>query len=292
MKLINRLLTVMSIIMLCLIAGNVLMLSNMKSVIETGSAVSDWMSMAVAVSLIVVGLFHLLGIISLIRQFRYFRNDNFMRAAAFVIGFLSLFLLASDVTMLSDIGNEYLSGHDTSGEWRMVFAEHFIHALFAVLLLIQCVASSRLLSENSKTTTAVKDEALFLTVNQIGIISAILGLICLYLLNWSQVPQTCQSGLLFLLYILFLIPYVLTAACWFFTKRKERPSEWYDEKQFTDVSRGAFFTLIITVLITIVFYFLSSFKIVNTGTALWFPEYLFLTLLLFSGSTLYLSKKA
>lgn len=204
MKLKNRLSTIMSIVMLGLIAGNILMLSNMKSIIEAGYTVRDSMSMAVAVALIVIGLFHLLGLLSLIGQFRYFKNDDLIRAAAFVIGFLSLFLLAVDVMMLSDIGNEYMAGHDISGEWRMVFAGHVVHALFAVLLLIQSVTANKLLITNSKTTAVVKDEALFLTVNQIGIISSVLGFVCLFLPGMLGVPLAYQNGLLFLLCIVFL----------------------------------------------------------------------------------------
>ena len=292
MKLINRLSMIMSIVMLCLIAGNILMLSDMKATLEAGSTVSDWISMAMAASLIVIGLLNLFVIISLIRQFQYLRSDNFMRAAAFVIGFISLFLLAVDIMMLSEIGHEYMVGHNISGEWQMVFAGQIVHALFAVLLLIQCAATNKLLSKKMKTTVAIKDEALFLTVNQIGIISSVLGFICLFLPGWLGVPQAYQNGLLFLLCVVFLIPYGLSAAHWFLTKRKEKPTEWYDEKQITDISRGALFTLVTTVFITIIFYFLSSVKVINISTALWYPEYLFLTLLLFSGSTLYLSKRA
>lgn len=292
MKLINRLSTVMSIVMLCLTAGSVLILSNMKSVIEAGSAVDNWVGMAVAAFIIVIGLFHLFGIFSLIRQFSHFRNDGFLRAAAFVVGFLSLFLLVVDVMMLRDIGNEYMSGHDISGEWHMVFAGHIVHALFALLLLIQCAAAGKLLSKNFKTTAAVKDEALFLTVNQIGIISSVLGFVCVFFPGLIGVPQAYQNGLLFLLCIVFLIPYGLAAVYWFFTKRKEKPTEWYDEKQFADVTRGALFTLVFTVFITIAIYFFSSVKVIDISTALWFPQYLFLTLLLFSGRILSLSIRA
>ncbi len=292
MKLINRLSTVMSIIMLCLIAGNILMLSDMKTAIQTGSAIQDWMSSAVAASLIVVGVAHLFAILNLFKQFWHFRNDSFMRAATFVIGFFSFFLLAVDAMMLSDIGHEYMVGHDISGEWKMVFAGHAIHVLFAVLILIQCAVTGRMLSIHTKITVAMKDEALFLTVNQIGIISAILGFICLFLPGFFGVPKPYLSSLLFLLCVVLLIPYGLVAGYWFFSKRKEKPTEWYDEKQFTDISRGALFTLLLTVFITIIFYFLLYLRIIDINIQFWLPEYLFLTLLFFSSSSLYMSKRA
>lgn len=292
MKRINRISIIMSILVLGLLAGNILMLSDIKTAIESGTAIQEWMGQAVAAFLIVIGLVHIFGVLNLAAQFHHFKNDNLLRAAAFVMGFLSLFVLAVDVTMLSDIGHEYRAGFDSSGEWQIVFAGHAVHALFTVLLLIQCTASNRALAENTNTIVVVKDEALFLTVNQIGIISAILGFVCSFLLIWSDVPHLYLNGLLFMFCIVFLIPYGLAAAYWFFTKRKEKPADWYDEKQFADISRGALATLLLTVFITIIFYFFISLKIVVINTQLWFPLYLLLTLLLFSGSTLYLSKKA
>lgn len=292
MKLINRISIVIGIFMLCLIVGNILMLSAMKTALENGSDVQDWMSLAVAASLIVVGVAHLFAILNLFKQFWHFRNDSFMRAATVVIGFFSLFLLAVEVMMLSDIGHEYMVGHDISGEWKMVFAGHAIHVLFVVLILIQCAATGRMLSMHTKTTVAMKDEALFLTVNQIGIISAILGFICLFLPGWFGVPKIYLNSLLFLLCVVLLIPYGLAAGCWFFSKRKEKPEDWYDEKQFSDISRGALFTLLLNVFITIIFYFLLYLRIIDINIQFWLSEYLFLTLLFFSSSSLYMSKRA
>ncbi len=292
MKMINRISIIMSLASLGLLAGNIFMLSDIKSAIESGAAIQERMGATVAAFLIIIGLAHIVGLFTLVAQFHHFKEDNLVRAIAFVVGFLSLFLLAADVMMLSDIGHEYKVGFDTSGEWQIVFAGHAVHILFTVLLLIQCAASNAALAKNTGTIIAKKDEALFLTVNQIGIISAVLGFVCLFLLTWSGVSQSYLNGLFFMICIIFLIPYGLAAAYWFFTKRKEKPIDWYDEKQFSDISRGALATLLLTVFITIVFYSFLSLKIVVINTQLWFPLYLLLTLLLFSGSTLYLSKRA
>jgi hypothetical protein len=292
MKRINNFLIMISIIMLILILGNILMLSSMKATIELGSSIKEWRGMVVAAFLIIIGLSHLLGLINLVLQYRYFRNENFMRAATFVIGIFSMFLLAVDVTMLNDIGHEYMFGYDISEEWQIVFSGHAVHVLFAVSLLFQTVTGNRVLRMSSKTTVPVKDESLFLTVHQIGIISAVLGLINIIILSKSGVPQKYFSGLLFVLCMVFLISYGLAATYWLFTKRKDKPTEWYDEKQFVDISRGALITLVFSVLVNIVFYFLTSCKIIDSCTDIWFPSYILLTLLVFSGSTLFLSKKA
>lgn len=292
MKLMNRISIIVSIVALGLLAGNIGMFLDIKDAIETGAAIREWMGAAVAAFLIAIGLAHIFGLLDLAAQFRHFKRDSLVRAAVFVLGFLSLFLLAVDVTMLSDIGHEYRSGFDVSGEWRIVFTGHVFHALFLVLLLIQCAVSNRALAKNANPAAAVKDEALFLTINQIGVISAVLGFVCLFLLTGSGMPPQYRNGLFFLLCIVFLVPYAVAAAYWFFTKRTVKPGDWYDEKQYADISRGALATLLLTVLITIVFYSLLALGIINVDAQLWFPLYLLFTLLFFSGSTLYLNKRA
>ncbi len=290
MRRFNHISIILSIVMLSLITGNILILSDLQAATADGLVTAEWMGWAVAVILIVSGLIHIFGLTNLAAQFKHFRNDKLLRSAAFVIGFLSLFFIAADTMMLSDIGHEYLFGMDVSGEWRIVFTGQAIHILFAVLLLIQCTAAGRILKKKKAAVAVVKDESLFLTVNQIGVISSILGLICLLVLLGSGLPQTNIAVLSFFLYIVFLVPYGLAAACWFFTKRKEKPAEWYDEKQFADITRGALITLLLTTLLFIVFYFLSSFEIMSVPAQLLFPIYLFFSLLIFSGSTLYLNK--
>ncbi len=292
MKRINCFLIVISVIMLGLISGNTLMLSYIKDLIEIEVIIPEWMGGTVAAFLIIIALFHLLGLIGLVLQFKYFKRDSILTATAFVIGIFSLFLLAVDVVMLHDIGNEYMFSHNIAGEWKIVFMGHFIHGLFGLFLLIQSIAVSRRFSKYAESRPAIKDESVFLVVHQIGIVSAVLGFLCIILLNRSGVSQEYLRGLLFLSSIVILIPYGLAAVYWIFTKRRERLADWYDEKQFTDISRGALVTLVISVMTTIGLYFLLLCKIINSDGAIWFPIYLFLTLLLFSGSTLYLSKRA
>lgn len=286
MKRANRSVLIMGIIMLCLILGSIILLSEMKVSIEVGTAIRPWAAETVACFLIVLGLLHLWGITGLILQFRHFKSASILRAIAFVIGILSLFFLAVDVAMLSDIGKEYPLQIDVSGEWRIVFIGHSVHGLFAALLTVQSALGLTKASRSKKTEGAMKDEVLFLTVQQVGVISALLGLVCLFALSRAGIPQMYLEGLLFLSCIVVFIPYGLAAAFWLFTKRKEKITDWYDEKQFSDLSLGALISLIVTVLLAIIIYALASFKIMEVTAAFWFPFYLLITLLIFSGSIL------
>ncbi|MCR4403489.1 MAG: hypothetical protein NUW12_12095 [Firmicutes bacterium] len=144
MEKMNRLTMMASVIMLGLIAVNTLILSSIKSAIEkTGSAGPEWMGAAVAALLVGISLAHLLGLTNLALQSKYGKGGSILRGTALVMGVLSLFLLAVDVVMLNDIGHEYMLSHDIAGEWRFVFTGHFVHGMFGVLMLVQCMTAGR-----------------------------------------------------------------------------------------------------------------------------------------------------
>jgi hypothetical protein len=75
-------------------------------------------------------------------------------------------------------------------------------------------------------------------------------------------------------------------------KAKVRVNEWYDEKQYQDIAKATLITLPSSVLfmgfIFILQYTISKFEILNF---IWFPLFLFFTLLLFSIITLFLNKR-
>lgn len=289
MKKFNRFIMIMSVILLTALVCNIVMILDMKAAIKTSQSIQEWLGMAVAGIIIAAGLFHLIGLINLFVQMKKANNDRMIRAAAFVTGIFSLFLLTVDVIMMRDIGNEYAAGHNISGEWNIIFAGHGIHILFALLMLTNCISVNKRM--NGRPISALKDEVFFLTVHQIGMISAIYGFICLILVSCFGIPEQFQDGLLFMFCIVILIPYAISVIYWFLTKRKQKIVDWYDEKQFADICRGALGTLVLTTLATIVFYILVSCGSIAIKTTAWFPSMIFITLLVFSCSSLYLSKK-
>ena len=291
MKRTNRLSIAVSLVMLCLIVANLLTLSRIRAAMGTGQVVPEWLGGLVAVAIILIGLLHVAGLAALVGQLLTLRNTNWGRVAAFVVGCFSLFLLAADVMMLSDIGHEALAGYDTVGEWRMVYGGHAVHALYAVLLLAQCVAAARALGVRRDAVPAMKDETLFLTIPQLGIVSSVLGLVCVLWMSRSGVPAGYLGGLLFMLCVVLVAPYAMAAAWWFVTKRKERPADWYDEKQFADLSRGALLALVTLVLLSAVVYLFVALRMINIDIFIFLPVYLFLALLIFSGGTLYLNRR-
>jgi hypothetical protein len=107
-----------------------------------------------------------------------------------------------------------------------------------------------------------------------------------------SIAETYLTGLLLIASIVLSLPYAIAVLYWFFTKRKKKPADWYDEKQFLDISRGALVSLIVTITLTVGLFLIVTLKIMQFNLVLLFPIYLFVMEFCFSGSTLYLSKRA
>ena len=93
--------------------------------------------------------------------------------------------------------------------------------------------------------------------------------------------------------MIIILPYLLAAIYWLIMKIREKTWQWYDEKQFQDISRASLMTmalsLVIMLVIFLIQYFNNSFDFVAIT---WFPFYVFLVLLLFSSITLYYNKRS
>ncbi|NMB62871.1 MAG: hypothetical protein GYA18_11115 [Chloroflexi bacterium] len=287
-----RFLLILSILLLCLTAGNTAMLMHMKAVLQMNLTIGDWKSYMVAAFIIMMAFIHLVSVIVIGSHLRKDSQENILRSASIVFCVFSFFLLLVDVVMLQEIGKEALIVGDTMGEWNIVFFNHAVHILFSLILLIYCLTVKKSLLESETSQHALKDEAVFLTVNQVGVITAVVGLGFIFFLLSFQIPDGYAVGLRFLAALILLLPYFLAVLYWICTKQKEKPVEWYDEKQFQDISHAALMILLVSVVGMGILYGCYSKGLITLDLSLFFPVYLFLVLLSFSGTTLYLNKKA
>jgi len=254
----------------------------------------DKFSIPVAAVYVIFGFFHLSAILTLILQLNFFKRDNFLRAFLFFIGITSLMMLFGDFALLSDISKEYVFG--LPGEFNVLFFSQSLHFIFYILMIV-FLASTRKLVIKGGEEIVLKDDSIFINAQYIGILSGVSGLVLvttfslMYLTVYSLYLWAIKAGII-VISLIAIIPYILIVFYWLIIKLKERISEWYDEKQYQDITRASLVTLIASIIImTVIFiiqYFVSAFDFINIT---WFPFYIFLVLLLFSSSTLYFSKK-
>jgi hypothetical protein len=266
-----------------------------KVILNAGDveALMNKFSIPVALVYILLGLSHTAAIFTLIMQLNFFKRDNFLRSFLFFTGIISLLMLFGDFALMSDISKEYIFG--LPQEFIILFLSQALHFIFYILVLVLLAMTGKSARKESEEIV-LKDDSIFINAQYIGILSGIsgLGLITifsvLYLMVYPQLLWAVDAGVI-VLSLVSVIPYFLIVLFWLIIKIREGASEWYDEKQYQDITKASMFTMISSVIIMAIIFivqnFISSFNFFNE---IWFPFYMFLLLLLFSAGTLYLNK--
>jgi len=232
------------------------------------------------VSLVVIGIFHLLAVITLLLQIVK-KKAGVFRILAIVLGILSGLLLLSDLSMLQDIGNEYVLGWDTSGEWTILFINSGLHILFTILALF--ILSKRERKSNELSEIVKKDDVLFITTHTTGLICGVIGLLFIAVILLLSLPRSVIEMISIPIGLMVLLPYLLIWSIWLVNKRKEKITEWLDEKQFQDIAKASMWTLVLTLICMVTMGILQ--RIYGSGSVwnfLWLPMYIFFSLIVFS----------
>lgn len=292
----NTTLILCSISIAGLIFTNTFFLMLRKMIIEMGDVESfiNKFSIPVTAVYIIFGIFHISAVLTLILQLNFFKRDNFLRAFLFFTGTTSVLMLFGDFALLSDISKEYVFG--LPGEFNILFFSQALHFIFYILMIVLLASTGKSVIGDGREIV-LKDDSIFINAQYIGILSGASGLVLvsIFSLMYSTLyplPLWAAKAGIIITSLMAIIPYILIVFYWLIIKLRERISEWYDEKQYQDITKASLVTLIASIIImTVIFliqYFVSSFDFI---TITWFPFYIFLVLLLFSGSTLYFSKK-
>jgi len=251
----------------------------------------DSMQIPAAVCFIIIFIFHLLALVYIFTLMMYVKRENFLGALVFFLSIMSALMVLGDFTLLSDMGKEHAAGLDTSGEWPILYLSQVLHLFFIIFLIVLIFITIRKL-RSEKESVILRDEAVFLNAQYIGILCGLFGLASFGYLSAFSELWALKKGI-FIVSLIAIIPYILIVLYWLAIKIREKTGSWYDEKQYMDMSRGSLFTLIVSMAIMtgafITQYFVQSFEFI---TITWWSFYVFLVLLLFSGSILYYSKRA
>ncbi|HEY4662710.1 MAG TPA: hypothetical protein VIH07_03425 [Candidatus Humimicrobiaceae bacterium] len=279
-----------------LIFTNTFFLMLRDKIVNMGNVESFMNKFSIPVALVycIFVLFHLSAMFTLILQLNFFKRENFLRAFLFFTGTVSLLMLLGDFALASDISKEYIFG--LPGEFNILFVSQALHFVFYILMIVLLILTRKSILKKSEEVV-LKDDSIFINAQYIGILSGISGLILITIfsvlsLTVYPLPSWAIDAGVVVISLVAVIPYVLIVLYWLVIKLNERITEWYDEKQYQDITRASLVTLVASViimaLIFIAQYFVSSLNFFNE---IWFPFYIFLVLLLFSASTLYFNKK-
>ena len=291
----NTTLVLCSISIAGLIFTNTFFLILRDKIIDMGAVESfiNKFSIPVVVVYFIFGFFHLSAMLTLILQLNFFKRDNFLRAFLFFTGITSLLMLFGDYALSSDISKEYIFG--LPDEFNILFLSQALHFIFYILMIILLILTRKTVNKEGEEIV-LKDDSIFVNAQYIGILSGISGLtlitiFSLLYLTVYPIPSWAVDAGVIVISLIAVVPYILIVVYWLVVKLRERVVEWYDEKQFQDITRASLVTLIGSIIIMAAIFVIQHFVIVFSFlNEIWFPFYVFLVLLLFSASTLYFSK--
>jgi hypothetical protein len=278
---------ILSIIQLCLM-GYWYMLMYKKD--STSLIVGDFLFFPFLI--VIFFNIYLLRILFLIMQLQPFRGSEIKKILTVWCGSVSLIGFFLDFAAISDIRKEHLTGiYDCSLEFGFLTAIFFFHMIFYILFAKNLIIAIFYLKKNQDKDIYIYNENNFNRFNIIGFFSGLLGIICTLLLTFIKEPLINWKWMILPYCLLLLSPYFLYLTHWVLSIKKEKRHKFLDEKQQRDLFKASITTLILSLPALVIFFLFNYHTIYGPGSILWLPFYLFSTLLIFSGATIFFYKK-
>lgn len=250
--------------------------------------------MYAGISFMLIVFFHLAAIFTIILKLKTAGRESIFLAFIFFISIISLLMVFGDFALTGDIVKEYKAGlPGIESEFAILYLSQLLHLLFYCLVIIFTIMNNRVKNRSSLNgiEVPVKDEAVFINAQYIGIFTGILGLAVLISLSLFSPLWAIKKGIVTLCAVT-VIPYAAIVIYWLIIKFRERVTEWYDEKQFQDVTKAGLISFMSSIIILAIFFVLQNtltkFPLLSV---IWFPLYFFIALLIFSGTIIYMNKR-
>lgn len=238
-----------------------------------------------AINIIVIAFYQLFAEIALLAHLIRHKKTSTLVIAAIAIGIISGLMVLGDISLLSDIGNEYEAGLQTRGEWWILFSSYALHLVSLVLGLIALIRN--LNQDPGSEEKILKDEVLFLSLISTGIISGWLGLLGVVGAMAANISLWMMERIAPVLSMVIISPFLVLLVIWLLRGIISSVKPSLDEKQLQDLSTASLWTLVITLPMMIVFFgFQHSSLAKESWEALWLPLLLFLSLTSFSSFTM------
>jgi hypothetical protein len=246
---------------------------------------SDPSAYLVGAGYLVMLVFHAAAFLFLFGRARLARRLGGWTVLGLALGVVSLAAIAAQKVLYDEIGREMGIEYPVPTEVSLLYGALAVNVLFAAAMMIAAFRGLARDGGAAESAVGAKDERVFALAQAMGVVSGAMGLGLTALL----IARGWPAGRLWVFvpfYALFLAPYGLAVLYWLALKRRERPSDWYDEKQVRDMLKASLAALVLSVP------GLAVLGLVPRPLGFsWFPYYLFLVLTLFSGATFYFFKR-
>jgi hypothetical protein len=224
----------------------------------------------VGIGLLIFLAFYLLSLFRLAQHIRKAKKITFSPLFLLACGVLSFLFVFSDFALLSDIVKQYKLNL-SQPEWLILYPLMTFQLIIAIAYTYIHLFSFK---KKGQLAHIVRDNNIFLVTQYVGLICSSMGLVFsslgfLFPGGWNLDMHVTIT------LIILLMPYALTVGYWVLTKLQEEKRQWYDEKQFQDVGKSAFLTLILSVIFMTVLFVANYHNLNGIISMAWFPLYIY-----------------
>lgn len=228
--------------------------------------------------------------ILMLKSFRTGVKAGTLVISAIIAGAVSAILLIFDFAALEDIGSDYLVlGYDCTLEWIWLFGSLLFRLVFYIILYQIIFRILRGIRVLTPSPAPVVDEIMFEVTQYIGIACGFMGLAFTVYAYVALGDFRISNWLLWLLmfYSLAIIfPWFTLIIYWIIRLSRKSRLTLYDEKQKHDLASSGMIAWLASIPLMIIILIRSLGQPSSLTVYLWFPSYLFFTLLVFSASLL------
>jgi hypothetical protein len=214
-----------------------------------------------------------------------------------VMGIISFLMILSDYTALHDIYNEYITGKFACNpEFKILYNGLIFNFIFLLAAFITVMKIRKQVKSEGIKKRHVLVETTYEITQYVGIICSIIGIaFVLYIYsvfsNNNLIISEFTKLLTFTACIIILLPYIIMIFYWIYKLSKENEGSLLDEKQKHDLTWSGLLAFLFSIIFILVFFMINHGRTGQISALVYFPFYLFATLLVFSISVLYYFKK-
>ena len=214
-----------------------------------------------------------------------------------VMGIVSFLMILSDYAALHDIYNEYITGKFACNlEFKILYNGVFFNFIFLLTAFIAVIRIRKQVKSEVIKKRSILAETTYEITQYVGIVCSIIGIaLVLYIYSVFSNNNLIISGftkfLIFIACIIILLPYIIMILYRINKFSKENDGLLIDEKQKHDLARSGLVAFLFSILVISVFFMINHGRTGQISAIVYFPLYLFTTLLVFSISVLYYFKK-
>jgi hypothetical protein len=227
-----------------------------------------------------VAIYHLILFMYALQKYAEDPEPLFMHSAYVVALILSGINIFTDYTILTDISHEY-PYWDVSAYWMYLYICNAVHLAVVAFGLVKTWHTPPIRLAALFEQIRSGDDKLYRSMHQIGLMSAVIGLIGLVWALLVDLTEPYKTMWLFVVMIFALVPVGFMVVYWGIRNRKKPVRKWMDEKQFSDMAFGALSMSAFMLPLLVVFAVVSYLNVFLLNATAWLLFSFFFMLLIY-----------